>query len=70
MTEQRPTDESDDVCGFCEQPGADKIPHPVRWPGERSAGTELVHSECESEECARAHSQLSDAERASFLRSI
>lgn len=36
-------DESD-MCGFCGQPGTDKLPHPLRWPGEQSAGTECVHA--------------------------
>ena len=65
-----PTDslEADDVCGFCSQGGADKIPHPVRWPGEESAGTSLVHAACEDAECQRAHSLLTDKQRANFLR--
>lgn len=63
-----PPDESEDICGFCGLPGADKIPHPIRWPGENSAGTELVHAECEQAECGRAHSMLTDAERESFLK--
>lgn len=62
--------EQEDICGFCGEPGADKIPHPVRWPGEQSAGTELVHADCEQEECRRAHAVLSDREREQFLRSI
>lgn len=59
-----------DICGFCGLPGADKFPHPVRWPGEQSAGTELVHAACEEEECGRAHRVLSDQQRQSFLRSL
>lgn len=59
-----------DICGFCNQPGADKIPHPVRWPGEESAGTDLVHAECEKQECQQAHANLSDAERQAFLRTL
>lgn len=62
--------ESADVCGFCGLPGANKIPHPIRWPGENSAGTEYVHDTCEAEECARAHLNLTDKQRESFLRSI
>ena len=62
--------EADDVCGFCNKGGADKIPHPVRWPGEESAGTLLVHATCEDEECCRAHGLLSDKRRASFLRNL
>lgn len=46
------------------------MPHPVRWPGERSAGTEFVHAECEQEECKRAHALLSDTERQQFLRTL
>jgi len=59
-----------DVCGFCGRPGADKVPHPVRWPGEESAGTELVHQECEQEECRRAHALLSDRQREAFLKAM
>jgi hypothetical protein len=67
-----PVDEPimEDVCGFCNLPGADKIPHPVRWPGEVSAGTEFVHADCENDECKRAHAALSDKQRQSFLRSL
>ena len=61
--------DDDDICGFCCKPGADKISHPVRWPGEQSAGTKLVHAACEDEECARAHGLLSDKEREIFLKS-
>lgn len=61
---------NEDVCGFCGQPGADKIPHPIRWPGERSAGTECVHAECEAEECRRAHAALTDCERKQILRTL
>ncbi len=48
----------DDICGFCGLPGADKIPHPIRWPGEQHPNTELVHAECEQEECSRAHQEF------------
>ena len=58
------------ICGFCGLPGADKFPHPVRWPGEESAGTPFVHELCEDEECGRAHRLLSDKERERFLRSL
>ena len=60
----------DDVCGFCGLPGADKVPHPVRWPNECSAGTDYVHSACEAAECERAHADLSDGQRAEALRCI
>jgi len=59
--------ESEDICGFCGQPGADKFPHPVLWPGEQSAGTPLVHAECEDAECKRVHAALTDRERKDFL---
>ena len=62
------SDFEEDICGFCGKSGADKIPHPVRWPGEEIAGTPLVHAECEQEESKRAHSLLSDKEREQFLR--
>jgi hypothetical protein len=60
----------DDICGLCGKPGADKVPHPVYWPGEREPGTPYVHEDCEDEECARAHGELSDAERDAYLRSL
>lgn len=60
----------DDICGFCNMPGADKVPHPIRWPGENSAGTEYVHSSCEDQECQRAHALLSNKQRANFMRLI
>ncbi len=53
-----PAAEPEDVCGLCGEPGADKIPHPNHWPGERRPDTDLVHAECESEECGRAHREF------------
>lgn len=58
----------DDVCGFCGLPGADKIPHPIRWPDENSAGTELVHAACEDAECSRASAMITGKARDEFLR--
>ena len=58
-----------DICGFCGLPGADKFPHPVRWPAENSAGTELVHAECEAAECLRGSNLCQGREREEFLRS-
>ena len=58
------------ICGFCNRPGADKIPYPIRWPGEEIAGTELVHAACEDAECRRAHLRLTDEERKRFLKSL
>lgn len=52
------TADQEDICGFCGEPGVDKIPHPVRWPGEAHPQSELVHSECEHAECGRAHREL------------
>ena len=68
--EEEEADEDDDdvdICGFCGEPGADKIPHSILWPNERSAGTPLVHDACEREECSRAHADLTDEERKYFL---
>lgn len=62
--------EGEDLCGLCGKPGADKVAHPNYWPGERRPTGPLVHAACEDEECRRAHAELSDAERAAFLRSI
>lgn len=60
----------DDICGFCGLGGADKVPHPVCWPGEESAGTPYVHGACENVECQRAHVLLTDHQREQFLRSL
>jgi hypothetical protein len=68
MTQENTTDD-EDICGLCGEPGADKIPHPHYWPGEMRPSTELVHAECEQQECARAHSRLSQAERDAVIRS-
>lgn len=65
--------ESDDICGLCGLPGADKVPHPCYWPGEQRPDPELgklVHAECEQAECARAHAELSDGQRRAFLATI
>jgi hypothetical protein len=62
--------ETDDICGLCGEPGADKYKHPVHWPGECNPEGKIVHAECEQEECRRAHAALSDQERADFLRTI
>ena len=59
-----------DICGLCGEPGADKYAHPIHWPGEQVPSGPLVHAECESAECARAHAALNDRQRRDFLRSI
>lgn len=63
-------DDTSDICGLCGQPGANKIPHPEHWPGERIPDSEFVHVECEDEECRRAHSCLTPKQRQSTLDSI
>jgi hypothetical protein len=62
--------DEEDICGLCGEPGADKVPHPARWPGERAPDTDLVHAYCEQEECNRAHGELTEAQREAFLRSL
>lgn len=62
--------EGEDICGLCGLPGADKIPHPIYWPDERKPGTDLVHAECETAECARASALCQGEERARFLQSV
>jgi hypothetical protein len=57
-------------CGLCGEPGADKIAHPVHWPGERVPDGNLVHAECEREECKRAYAALSDTQRRAFLKTV
>lgn len=61
---------AEDICGLCGLPGADKMPHPCYWPGERVPESELVHVECEQAECGRAHAALTDKQREDFLRTI
>ena len=58
------------LCGLCGLPGADKVAHPIHWPGERIPDCQLVHCQCEEDECRRAYAVLSDAERQTFLRSL
>lgn len=61
---------NEDICGLCGEPGADKYAHPIHWPGERIPDGELVHAECEDEECRKAHAALSPQERDAFLKTI
>jgi FtsZ-binding cell division protein ZapB len=63
-------EDEEDICGLCGEPGANKIPHPERWPGERKPDTDLVHDECEKAECVRAHAALSDEQRKEYLRGL
>ncbi len=63
-------EEGDDVCGLCGLPGADKITHPVYWPGERIPANRLVHAECEHLESYRAMKALTEGERWAFLREL
>lgn len=62
--------EEGDICGLCGKPGADKVRHPVHWPGECVPEGPYVHSECEDQECARAHAELTPEQRTAFLRTI
>ncbi len=64
------SEQAEDICGLCNLPGADKVPHPIYWPGEREPGTEYVHADCEKAECERAHLALTDEQRKEFLRTI
>ena len=62
--------DEEDVCGLCGKPGADKIAHPVLWPGESGSDTGFVHEACEQEECKMAHAALTDEQRRKFLREV
>ena len=62
--------EEDDICGLCGEAGADKIAHPVHWPGEQVPDGSMVHADCENEECRRAHAALNDQQRETFLSSL
>ena len=72
--EAAPVIVSDDICGICGQPGADKMAlwtgGGVYWPGEFRPDTELVHQYCEQAETARAHAALTQEQRDAVLRSI
>ena len=61
---------AEDICGLCGEPGADKAPLRVYWPGQRRPETPYVHADCEAEECGRAHAALSVAEREAFLQKV
>jgi hypothetical protein len=50
--------DEEDICGLCGEPGANKIHHPHYWPGEQRSTEEKVHTECEREECRRAHADF------------
>jgi hypothetical protein len=67
LPEDNPADDQLDICGLCGHPGADKKAKwtggLIYWPGEAQSDSELVHAECEDEECRRAHSLLSQAQR-------
>lgn len=65
-----PEETDDDVCGLCGELGANKIPHPVFWPGEARPDTPFVHAECEAAECAKAHAGLSLEQIRAFLESL
>ncbi len=43
-----------ELCAICGEPDPDKIAAPRQWPGEMEVGGELVHAECETDECERA----------------
>ena len=62
--------EDDDICGLCGQPGADKMAHPMHWPGEQVPDGVMVHAECEQQECQRAHLALTPEQRERFLKTI
>ena len=64
------TADAPDICGLCQQPGADKVPHPHYWPGELRPDEEYVHADCEAAESQRACDALTPAQRAAALRSI
>ncbi len=68
MSEEKQEDEY--ICGLCGNPGADKIHHPVYWPGEQKPDGKLVHAECEDEECRRAYAALTPMQREAFLQLI
>lgn len=60
----------EDICGLCGKPGADKIPHPIHWPGEHISANPFVHSECEAEAALAAMEAMTDEQRERFLDSL
>ncbi len=70
MTLSNTEESGDDLCGLCGEPGADKYAHPIHWPDEQVPNTPFVHAECESVECGRAHTAMSDNQRRAFLNTI
>ena len=59
---------TDELCFLCGQPGADKIPHPINWPGEQVAPFGgFVHQHCEQAETERAFNELDAQTRNRFL---
>lgn len=68
------TQDNEDICGLCSQPGADKMAKWTGggkyWPGEQQPDSEYVHDECEDEECRRAHAALTDEQRQHCIEQI
>lgn len=63
-------EQDEDICGLCGEPGADKMHHPMHWPGERIPETKYVHRSCEEEECRRAFGKLTPEEVDRCLKAI
>jgi len=65
---------SDDICGLCGKPGADKMAlwtgGGIYWPGEEIPETEVVHAECERNETARAHALLTQKQCDAVIREV
>ena len=64
------SDSDERICGYCGLAGADKEPMKHPWPGQRLPSTEHVHARCDNEAAQEAFDQLSDKERADFLRRL
>lgn len=58
------------ICGLCGHGGADKVPHPVYWPGETKPTAKYVHAACEEYEAWIAHGRLTLEERTKFLNAL
>ena len=63
-------DDSEDVCGLCGETGANKVPHPMYWPGEQRPGSQYVHMGCEREESNRAFKLLTPEQINKTLEAI
>ena len=59
-------DGSDDICGYCGKPGAEKLPL-CSWPNQDDPQSEYVHAECENKAAQEAMDACSQQERDNWI---